>query len=83
MFLLNTVVNVFPRELALHTMIFLVLSDGYRILVIPLYAYRRFHLVAVYIPTEIARDSLFPFHEGDELTVTVDAKRKQVILAIG
>lgn len=35
----------------------------------------------VYIPTEIARDGLFPFHEGDAVTVTVDAKSKRVILA--
>jgi len=34
----------------------------------------------VYIPTEIARDGLFPFHEGDEVTVRVDAKHKQVVL---
>ena len=34
----------------------------------------------VYIPTEIARDGLFPFHEGDEITVKVDPKLKRVIL---
>jgi hypothetical protein len=26
------------------------------------------------------RDGLFPFHEGDEVTVKVDAKQKRVIL---
>ncbi len=34
----------------------------------------------VYVPTEIARDGLFPFQEGDEIKVTVDPKRKRVIL---
>jgi hypothetical protein len=34
----------------------------------------------VYIPTEIARDGLFPFHEGDEVSVKVDRKLKRVIL---
>jgi len=34
----------------------------------------------VYIPTEIARDGLFPFKDGGEITVQVDAKSKRVIL---
>ena len=34
----------------------------------------------VYIPTEIARDGLFPFREGDEVTVKVDAKHKRVVV---
>jgi hypothetical protein len=44
--LFNAMANVFPMELATYTVIFLVLLGGYRILVIPLYAYRKFHLVA-------------------------------------
>jgi len=34
----------------------------------------------VYIPTEIARDGLFPFKGGDEVLVKVDPKLKRVIL---
>jgi len=34
----------------------------------------------VYIPTEIARDGLFPFKAGDEVLVSVDPKLKRVIL---
>lgn len=34
----------------------------------------------VYIPTEIARDGLFPFEGGDEVLVKVDPKLKRVIL---
>ena len=34
----------------------------------------------VYIPTEIARDGLFPFQDGDEVLVKVDRKLKRVIL---
>jgi hypothetical protein len=34
----------------------------------------------VYIPTEIARDGLFPFKGGDEVVVKVDPKQKRVIL---
>ena len=34
----------------------------------------------VYIPTEIARDGLFPFKEGDEVLVKVDAKQKRVMI---
>ena len=37
----------------------------------------------VYIPTEIARDGLFPFKGGDEVLVKVDAKLKRVILDKG
>ena len=35
---------------------------------------REYDKFFVYIPTEIARDGLFPSREGDEVTVTVDAK---------
>jgi hypothetical protein len=34
----------------------------------------------VYIPTEIARDGLFPFREGEEVLVKVDRKLKRVML---
>ncbi len=34
----------------------------------------------VYIPIEVARDSAFPFREGDEIEVTVDMENNQVIL---
>jgi len=34
----------------------------------------------VYIPTEIARDGLFPFEEGEEVLVKVDPKYRRVIL---
>jgi len=34
----------------------------------------------VYIPTEIARDGLFPFREGEEVLVKVDRKLKRVTL---
>jgi len=34
----------------------------------------------LYIPTEVARDGLFPFKEGDEVLVKIDAKLKRVII---
>jgi hypothetical protein len=34
----------------------------------------------VYIPTEIARDGLFPFKMGDEVKIRVDRRLKRVIL---
>jgi len=34
----------------------------------------------VYIPTEIARDGLFPFQNGDEISIRVDGKQKRVII---
>ena len=34
----------------------------------------------VYVPTEVARDGLFPFHEGDEVTIRIDPKRKRLIV---
>jgi hypothetical protein len=34
----------------------------------------------VYIPTEIARDGLFPFNAGDELLVKVEPRLKRVLL---
>jgi hypothetical protein len=34
----------------------------------------------MYIPTEVARDGLFPFKEGDEVLVKIDPKLKRVII---
>jgi hypothetical protein len=34
----------------------------------------------VYVPTEIARDGLFPFKAGDEIVVRVDPKLRRVII---
>ncbi len=41
---------------------------------------KRYDKFFVYIPTQIARDSLFPFKEGDEVQIKVDAKQKRVIV---
>jgi len=32
----------------------------------------------IYVPTEIARDGLFPFHEGDGVTIRIDSKKKRL-----
>ena len=37
----------------------------------------------VYIPTEIARDGLFPFRAGDEVLVKVDPRSKSIIIKKG
>lgn len=34
----------------------------------------------VYIPSEIARDSAFPFKHGDDVMVRIDAKNKRLII---
>ncbi len=34
----------------------------------------------IYVPTEVARDGLFPFKEGDKLTITVDVKNKRLVI---
>ena len=34
----------------------------------------------IYIPTELARDGLFPFSSGEEVTVRIDSKRKRLIV---
>lgn len=34
----------------------------------------------VYIPSEVARDSAFPFEHGDEVLVKIDAKNKRLIV---
>lgn len=33
-----------------------------------------------YVPTELARDGLFPFKEGDKVSIKIDAKGKRVII---
>lgn len=34
----------------------------------------------VYIPIEVARDSAFPFQEGDEVEIIVDTENKRLIV---
>ncbi len=34
----------------------------------------------IYVPTEVARDGLSPFKEGDKLTMKIDAKNKRLIV---
>lgn len=34
----------------------------------------------IYVPTEVARDGLFPFKEGDKVTMKIDAKNKRLIV---
>lgn len=34
----------------------------------------------IYVPTEVARDGLFPFKQGDKLTMKIDAKNKRLIV---
>ncbi len=34
----------------------------------------------IYIPTDLARDSLFPFKEGDEVFMKIHPKHKQLII---
>ncbi len=29
----------------------------------------------IYVPTELAKDSQFPFHDGDEVAISVKAKK--------
>lgn len=36
----------------------------------------------VYVPTEIARDSAFPFKDGDEVEIEVDTKRKGLLIKL-
>ncbi|MHB8565884.1 MAG: hypothetical protein ACYC7D_05595 [Nitrososphaerales archaeon] len=36
----------------------------------------------VYVPTEVAKDSQFPFKSGDILEISVDARRKKIILEL-
>ncbi len=41
---------------------------------------RKYDKFFVYVPTEVAKDSQFPFEEGEAVEVRVDAKRKRVIV---
>ena len=34
----------------------------------------------VYIPTSVARDSLFPFEAGEEVNVRIDPEEKRLII---
>ena len=34
----------------------------------------------VYVPTEVAKDSQFPFKTGDRVEVRIDPKRKWVVI---
>ena len=33
-----------------------------------------------YVPTDVARDSLFPFDEGDKVTIKIDVDKKCVMI---
>jgi len=33
-----------------------------------------------YVPTEVARDGLFPFKEGNKVTIKIDAKGKRIVV---
>ncbi len=37
----------------------------------------------IYVPTEIARDGLFPFKPGEELRIKIDANKKCLIITKG
>jgi hypothetical protein len=34
----------------------------------------------IYIPTEVARDGLFPFKTGDKLKIKIDSRNKRLII---
>jgi hypothetical protein len=34
----------------------------------------------IYVPTEVARDSTFPFKDGDVIEVEIDAKGKRLLV---
>lgn len=34
----------------------------------------------VYVPTELARDSTFPFKDGEEVEIEIDAKGKRLLV---
>ena len=36
----------------------------------------------VYVPTEVARDSTFPFKDGDEVEVEIDVKGKRLLVKL-
>jgi hypothetical protein len=43
---------------------------------------RRYDKFFVYVPTEVAKDSAFPFKAGDIVEVRIDAGRKQLSLSL-
>ena len=34
----------------------------------------------IYVPIEVARDSSFPFKEGDEVEVTIEPKNNRIVI---
>ena len=42
---------------------------------------KRYDKFFVYIPTEVAKDTQFPFKPGDRLTISLNAKLKKVELS--
>jgi hypothetical protein len=40
-------------------------------------AYNRFF---IYVPTDLAGDSAFPFKEGDEIIIKIDSKKRRLII---
>ncbi|MDG6971016.1 MAG: hypothetical protein JRN54_07930 [Nitrososphaerota archaeon] len=42
---------------------------------------KRYDKYFIYIPTEVARDSQFPFKPGDLLTVTLNSRLKKLELS--
>lgn len=37
----------------------------------------------IYVPTELARDGLFPFKEGDKVNLKIDRDKKRLIIEKG
>ncbi len=35
----------------------------------------------VYVPTDIARDSAFPFDEGEEVKIVIDVRNKRLVIS--
>lgn len=34
----------------------------------------------IYVPTEVARDSAFPFREGDEIDIQIDPRGRRLLV---
>ena len=34
----------------------------------------------VYIPSDVARDSAFPFESGDDVVIKIDTKKKRLVI---
>lgn len=41
---------------------------------------RKYDKFFVYVPTEVAKDSQFPFEAGNVVEVRIDAKRKRIVV---